>query len=173
MPATLIVMSGLPVAGKSTVAERLSAALSLPVLAVDLIAAAMWGAGIPKESTGTAPYQVARALAAEQLRLGLSVIVDAVNAGERTRAMWRSLATEHGVDLRIIECVCSNRELHRQRVGQRRRNIPGMAEATWEWVEQQRSMYAPWADERLVLETSQLDIADLATAAIAYVMYGA
>jgi predicted kinase len=172
MPATLIVMAGLPVAGKSSVAERLSAALSLPVLAVDLIAAAMWGAGIPKESTGRGPYQVARALAAEQLRLGLSVIVDAVNAGERTRAMWRSLATEQGVDLRIIECACSNRELHRQRVGQRRRNMPGMAEATWEWVEQQRSVYAPWADERLVLDTSQLDIADLATAAIAYVMYG-
>jgi hypothetical protein len=48
-----------------------------------------------------------------------------------------------------------------------------MAEATWEWVEQQRSAYEPWADERLVLETSQLDIADLAAAAIAYVMNGA
>src|SRR5215471_8993570 len=98
MPPTLIVMAGLPVAGKSTVAERLSAALSQPALSVDLIAAAMWGAGIPKESTGRAPYQVARAVAAEQLRLGLSVIVDAVNAGERTRALWRSLATEQGVD---------------------------------------------------------------------------
>jgi predicted kinase len=163
-------MTGLLVAGKSSVAERLSAALSLPVLAVDPIAAAMWGAGIPKEATSRAPYQAARAMAAEQLRLGLSVIVDAVNAGERTGALWPSLATEHGVDLRIIECVCSDRELHRQRVEQRRRNIPGMAEATWEWVEQQRSVYVPWADERLVLETSQLDIADLVTAAIAYVM---
>jgi predicted kinase len=169
MPPTLIVMSGLPVAGKSSVAERLSAALSLPVLSVDLIAAALWGAGIPKEATGRAPYQVARALAAEQLTLGLSVIVDAVNAGERTRALWRSLAIEHGVDLRIIECVCSDRELHQQRVEQRRRDIPGMAEATWAWVEQQRSVYKPWADERLVLETSQRDIADLAAAAIAYV----
>jgi predicted kinase len=173
MPHTLIVMSGLPVAGKSTVAERLSAALSLPVLAVDLVAAAMWAAGIPKESTGRAPYYVARAVAAEQLRLGLSVIVDAVNAGERTRALWRSLAAEHGVELRIIECICSDRELHRRRVERRRRDIPGMAEATWEWVEKQRSVYEPWTDDRLVLETSQHAIADLAAAAIAYVTNGA
>jgi predicted kinase len=172
MQTTLIVMSGLPVAGKSTVAERLSVALSLPILAVDLIAVAMWAAGIPKESTGAAHYKVARAVAAEQLRLGLSVIIDAVNAREGARQMWRSLATEQGVELRIIECVCSDPELHRQRVQQRRRNIPGMAEATWEWVEEQRSVYKPWADDRLVLDTSQRDIADLAAAAIAYVTNG-
>jgi predicted kinase len=170
MPQTLIVVAGLPVAGKSSVAERLSAARSLPVLSVDLIAAAMWAAGSPKASTGGAPYQVACAVAAEQLRLGLSVsvdAVDAVNAAERTRALWRALAAEHGAELRIIECVCFDRELHRRRVEQRRRDIPGMAEATWEWVEEQRSVYEPWTDDRLVLETSQFDIANLAAAAIA------
>jgi predicted kinase len=107
-------------------------------------------------------------VAAEQLRLGLSVVVDVVNPVEAAREMWRSLAIEHGAELVVIECVCSDVEVHRQRVESRRRNIPGMAEVTWERVEERRREYEPWADDRLTLDTAQ-DLESVVAAAISYV----
>src|SRR5258708_29985485 len=106
MRTKLIVMSGLPGSGKSMVAERLSAALSLPVVSIDPIEAAMWRAGIPPAMTGIAAYEVARAAAEENVRLGISIVVDAVNPVEAAREMWRSLAREQGARLR--GCSSSN-----------------------------------------------------------------
>jgi predicted kinase len=168
MRKTLIVLSGLPGSGKSTLAARLSAALSLPVVSVDPVAAAMWAGGIPREMTGLAAYAVVHAIAQAQLTLGLSVVVDAVNPREAYRAMWRSLASGQKAYLAVIECICSDTELHRRRIAARRRGIPGMAEATWEVVEQRRREYEPWVDDRLVLDTAP-DLDEVAAAALAYV----
>ena len=105
---TLIVLSGLPGSGKSTVAEGLSRALSIPLFSIDPIEAAMWRGGLSKDQTGIAAYEVAIALADEHLRLGHSVIVDAVNPIEAPRAAWRSLAAKYRADMKIIECVCAD-----------------------------------------------------------------
>ena len=50
----LIVVSGLPGSGKSTVADGLSRALSIPVFSIDPIEAAMWRGGLAKSATGIA-----------------------------------------------------------------------------------------------------------------------
>lgn len=171
MQTKLILMAGMPGSGKSTVAEQLSTALSLPVLSIDPIEAAMWSAGIPKETTGVAAYTVACAVAREQLRLGLSVVVDAVNPVEAAREMWRSLAREQGARFLVIECVCSDPQLHRQRVEGRKRNIPGMPETTWERVEDRRREYEPWTDDRLIVDTAR-GFEGVVDAAVAYVMEG-
>jgi len=112
MPPTLIVLSGLPGSGKTVVAESLSRALSVPILSIDSIEAAMWRTGLAKAETGVAAYEVARALADENLRLRHTVIVDAVNPVEPPRAAWRNLAAKHRVSLKIIECVCSDETIH-------------------------------------------------------------
>jgi predicted kinase len=78
----LIVLSGLPGSGKSTLAEGISRSLSVPVFSVDPIEAAMWRGGLARAQTGVAAYEVAVTLADEHLRLGHSVIVDAVNPVE-------------------------------------------------------------------------------------------
>lgn len=131
----------------------------------------MWRADIPQEMTGIAAYGVACALASEQLGLGLSVIVDAVNPVEAAREMWRALAREQGARLVIIECICSDRQLHRARIQGRKRNIPGMTEITWERVEERRREYEPWVDKRLSLETDH-DLQDVLAAAVAYATNG-
>lgn len=146
-------MSGLPGSGKSTLAEQLAVALSLPVLSIDPIEAAMWRSGLARETTGVAAYEVARALADEQLKLGLSVIVDAANLIGIAREMWLSLAAEHELEAVMIECVCKDAVLHQQRIERRVRNIPGMAEVTWEQVEQRHT--EPRHDAYLEVDTSQ------------------
>lgn len=153
MQQTLIVMAGLPGSGKSTLAENLAKALKLPYLTVDPIEAALVRAGTPIERVGSEGYDIMCALAAENLQLGHSVIVDAVNAVEEARAMWRKLAKTHEVRLAIVECICSDKALHKQRIEKRVRSIEGLAEVTWERVIARESVYAPWSDERLVLDS--------------------
>jgi predicted kinase len=73
----LIIISGLPGSGKSTVAESLAAKLSVPLFSVDPIESAILKSGLKRSfETGLAAYLVAEALAGEHLKLGLSVIID-------------------------------------------------------------------------------------------------
>jgi predicted kinase len=164
----LIVFAGLPGSGKSTVAESLSRSLSLPVFSVDPIEAAMWRGGLARAETGIAAYGVAIALADENLRLGHSVIVDAVNPVETARAAWRSLAAKYRADLKIIECVCADEAVHRLRIEARVRNIEGMPEVTWARVLQRRAEYEPWTGHRLIVDTSVKGPERLLTAVLDY-----
>jgi predicted kinase len=165
----LVVMSGLPGSGKSTVAEGLSRHFSMPVFSVDPIEAAMWRGGLLRDQTGIAAYEVAIALAGEQLRRGHSVIVDAVNPVEAPRAAWRELAARHRAQLKIIECVCADETTHRRRIEARRRNIAGMPEPGWGRVLERRAEYEPWRDARLALDTSAQSPDLLLAEAIRYV----
>lgn len=147
-------MSGLPGAGKSALAEALGRALPAPVLSVDPVEAALWRAGIERtQPTGLASYVVVETLAGELLRLGQTVIVDAVNHVEEARAQWRSLAATHGVPLRFVEVTCSDRDVHRRRLAGRRRDIPGFVEPAWESVEERRGYFTSWDELRLVVDS--------------------
>lgn len=149
----LIVVSGLPGAGKSTVAESLSRELSLPLLSIDPIEAAMWRGGISKDATGVAAYKVVATLADEHLKLGHSVILDTVSPVEAARKMWRKVAKTNKARLLIIEVTCSDEKIHQDRIKKRVRNIKGMPEVNWERVIQRKQEFEPWRDERLVLDS--------------------
>jgi predicted kinase len=150
----LIALAGLPGSGKSAVAEDLGRALNCAVLSVDPAEAAMWRAGVSKaEPTGLAAYIVVEALAAEQITLGHDVIVDAVNSVEPARAQWRALASRLDVDLRFIEVQCSDPDLHRRRLEERRRGIDGFYEPSWADVQRRRAEFAAWIDDRLTLDS--------------------
>jgi predicted kinase len=168
MPPTLIILSGLPGSGKTVVAESLSRALSVPILSIDSIEAAMWRTGLAKAETGVAAYEVARALADENLRLRHTVIVDAVNPVEAPRAAWRNLAAKHRISLKIIECVCSDETIHRQRIEARVRSTADRHEITWARLLQRRAEYEAWTDPRLVLDTSRTSPAQLLAQALNY-----
>jgi predicted kinase len=167
--STLIVLSGLPGSGKSVLAESLSRALSIPMFSIDPIEAAMWRAGLAKTETDIAAYEVARALADDHLRLRHPVIVDAINPVEAPRAAWRNLAAKHRISLKIIECVCSDEAMHRQRIESRVRSVAGTHELTWARLLQRRAEYEAWTDPRLVLDTSRTSPANLLTQALNYV----
>lgn len=150
----LLVLSGLPGTGKSELAQQLGGRLRIPVLSVDPIESAILRAGIaPGFATGLAAYLVVEALADAQLSLGQDVIVDAVNAVEPAKDMWRNLATRHGAALEIIECRCSDETLHRERLETRRRGLaPSFREPTWDDVQKRRLEYTPWSEPLLVVD---------------------
>jgi predicted kinase len=167
MSPTLIILSGLPGSGKTVVAEGLSRSLSIPILSIDSIEAAMWRAGLARAETNVAAYEVAQALTDENLRLRLTIVVDAVNPVETPRAAWRNLAAKHRVSLKIIECVCSDETILRQRIEAPVSSKAG-TQLTWARLLQRRSEYEAWTDPRLVLDTSHASPAQLLAQALNY-----
>jgi predicted kinase len=168
----LIVMAGLPGSGKSAVAEAVGRALRFPVVSVDPIEAAMCRAGIDRtQPTGLAAYVVAEAVASDILALGQGVVVDAVNAVEPARQMWRELAETHEAELRWIEVECSDLDLHRTRLESRNRGRRAPHEPSWADVQLRRSEYEPWTEERLLLDTTR-ELTINAALALRYVHAG-
>ena len=154
MSGVLVVMSGLPGVGKSTLADALGKAIGAAVLSVDPIEAAMWRCGITR-STGVAAYEVAATVAEHQLSLGLSVIADSVSSVEAARDTWRRAAKRVGSELRVVEVTCSDPEVHRQRLADRRNVIAGLPEPSWDDVQRRRAEWEPWPEDRLVIDAMQ------------------
>ena len=151
---SLIALSGLPGAGKSTVAAALAQDAAAVVVSVDPIEDAMHRAGLmPTHETGLAAYLVAEVVARESLTLGHTVVVDAANYVEQARQMWRDLAQECAAELRWVEVVCSDETLHRQRLAARDRGFDAELEPSWECVRARRADTAPWsaADQDLLV----------------------
>jgi predicted kinase len=154
----LIVTAGLPGAGKSTIAEQIGARLGLPVVSVDPIESAILSAGIdPDQPTGLAAYLVAESIAGAELAQEHTVIVDAVNAVNPAREQWVTLAHKYGDALKFIEVVCSDSEIHRQRLESRNRNLPHVTEPTWHAVEQSLDEYDEWSGVSAEVDRLTLD----------------
>ncbi len=154
MGRVLVVVSGLPASGKSTIADAIGRRLRAPVLSVDPIEAAMARCGIPLSfETGVAAYEVVAVLAEHHLGLGLTVIVDAVSSLEVARDMWRQAARRSHAQIRVVEVICSGRDAHRDRLASRRRGIEGFREPSWDDVLARDEEWEPWLDERLVVDS--------------------
>jgi predicted kinase len=152
----LIIFSGLPGTGKSTLAETLGKELSIPVFAKDWLEAALLRSGLEPVTTdkslGFAGYELLTVMAERQLMLGQSVILDSVASSQTIRDTWRQLAEQYEADWRVIECICSDELLHRSRLETRQRHIPGWHELEWSEIERVKQYYAPWKGEHLMLD---------------------
>jgi hypothetical protein len=62
------------------------------------------------------------------------------------------LADRYSASFAVVECVCSDVEVHRRRVDGRRREIPGWYELKWEWVERGRQLYEPLSEPKVVID---------------------
>jgi len=153
----LIVFSGLPGTGKSALAEAVGRELGIPVFAKDWLEAVLLRSKlVPAETEkqfSSVGYDLLTVLAERQLSLDQSVILDSVASTISIRDIWRDLARRYNAHWRVIECICSDIVVHRERLEKRQREIPGWHELTWSDVEYVRSYFAPWEEERLILDS--------------------
>ena len=147
----LIILSGLPGTGKTTIARKLAHALAAVYLRIDSIEQSIRGAGRPVDGEG---YGVAYAVAEDNLRLGRIVVADCVNPWPLTRSEWRAVADRTGVPALDVEIVCSDADEHRRRVETRATDITGHRLPTWQEVVERDYR------ERIVIDTARLSVDD-------------
>ncbi|MEQ7127582.1 ATP-binding protein [Actinopolymorpha sp. B11F2] len=155
--AALVIFSGVPGSGKSTIAEATGRKLNIPVFAIDWLLGALtpfggrhfaelWDIGVEQLTT----------LALRQLTLGQSAILDTPVEDHATRVRWRSLARRANADFKVIVCTCSDPKVHRARVEDRHRGIPGWHDGgDWTNVARRLAKFPSWDEEALIIDSIQ------------------
>lgn len=151
----LIVFSGFPGSGKTTLARQLATRRSATYLRIDSIEHVLRST-LPDSEIGPAGYAVAQAIAGGNLSLGMTVVADCVNPVSESRLAWRKLADVSATRHLDIEVVCSDRAEHRRRVEQRTADIAGFVVPDWASVE--AHAYEPWRSDRLIVDTAVLSV---------------
>lgn len=158
-PLRVIIFTGLPGTGKSTLAEQVARTVSAPAFAGDWLMGALKPAHAALGRLARPEYEAAwfsllRTLVTRQLMLGQSAVVDdLVSAGQV--ALWHETAAGFSARLFLVECVCSDEAVHRRRIEGRIRGIPGWHEIGWDHVERMRAEVAPLTADRLTVDAME------------------
>jgi predicted kinase len=125
-------------------------------LSVDEVEDALLGVGLPSDwTTAVAAYEAVAAAAAENLRLGHVVIVDAVNDSEPVRDTWRRAAEAASEPLVFVLLTPPPEGEHRRRLQGRTRYLSHQSEPTWEHVQARAQTYEGWRDPPVSIDSGQ------------------
>ena len=154
--ARVIIFTGLPGTGKSTLAEQVARTVGAPAFAGDWLMGALKPAHAALAALDRSDYLAAcfgllRTLVTRQLMLGQSALVDDLVIEDQV-ALWRETAAHYSARLFFIECICSDEVTHRARIEGRTRGIPGWHEIGWDHVERMRSEVARLTTDRLTVD---------------------
>ena len=148
----LIVISGLPATGKTTLAAALARHVGAVHLSVDPVEDALLRAGLRRGwTTGVAAYEAVGAAAQQNLVLDATVVVDAVNDRDAARQTWRDVAERAGVEVRFVLLLPPNPSEHQRRLRDRQRGLEHVAEPSWSQVAARAEAYEPWPNEPIEL----------------------
>lgn len=129
MTIWLVAMRGLPGCGKSTVARALSRRLGWPLIDKDDVKDVLHRQAL---DTGRLAYDVMLRVARRQLLQGLSVICDSPLIHPALYERAQRIAAESGATLAIVECVCSDEAIWRERIdGRKTLNLPDHHQTDW------------------------------------------
>ena len=185
MTGHLIVISGLPGVGKTSVAEIIAASTGSVHLSIDAVEESLLACGLPAGwEVGVAAYEAARAMAEQNLRLGHDVVVDAVNDSDEARQTWRTAASRTGARIEFVYLMISDAREHERRLRGRDRGLTHgesrclgdlfrlelthVGEPTWSDVQRRRADYAAWSDEVVEFDTAARTADEVADALAAH-----
>ena len=156
----LIVFSGLPGTGKSTLAEHVAQKHRIPLFARDRLEAAIVTSD-PEFPTkredfpnlAGAGFAILSVLAERQLVLGQSAILDSTARSQDVRDEWAKVASRHNASFHAIRCICSDQKEHKRRLEGRDRGTPDWYELTWEQVQDSVLRFEDWTTNHLTCDS--------------------
>ena len=138
---TLVIFSGLPGTGKSTLATRLAHELRWPLLCIDdVIGDVPENVGIPFWDSRV---KVLLDVVQTQLEVGLDVIVESVFMN-MDRHHAQELARKHQARFLPIYVFVSDENIWKERVTKRYDEMNDQDVATWERIKHQRERFREW-----------------------------
>ncbi|MGO9557493.1 MAG: AAA family ATPase [Acidimicrobiales bacterium] len=158
---TLVLVTGTPGSGKSTLSKALAPELGAAVLGWDWGMAALTGfetvmAGVRALSRveyRRLGWQILWSFAESELRSGRSVIVDGVARSTECESV-RELAARYDAASVVALLSCEDLAVVRDRVEGRRREIPGWQELTWHSVQTTLANWLPPDDVDVAFDTA-------------------
>lgn len=153
----IIVFSGLPGTGKTTIAKQIATNLNAVYLRIDSIEQTLKNTqNITELAVGSKGYFIANSIALDNCKLGNTIIIDCVNPLPLTRKIWQDTADKTSQRLVSIELYCSDQQKHYQRAMERKSDIDGLTPPSWKKIITRN--YIPWNDAILRIDTAINDV---------------
>ena len=144
------IFSGLPGAGKTTLAKAISSRLKAVYLRVDTVEQGLRDlCNYQVEGEG---YRLSYRIASDNLELGNIVVADSCNPIMLTRREWQEVASSRGIPYTNIEIVCSDLKEHQNRIESRVTDVNGLILPSWQDVIDRE--YDQWETERVKVDTA-------------------
>lgn len=126
----LIAMKGFAGSGKSTLSRALSKHLGWPLIDKDDIKDLL---DDHAQNAGPLAYMIMFNIARRQLLQGLNVICDSPLTGNISYERAQKIVTETQTSLVVLECVCSDEALWKQRIkGRKTLHLPAHHQTDWD-----------------------------------------
>ncbi len=152
----LVLMCGLPGAGKTHFSRRLASETRLQLIESDEARKALTGVPAYNAEENLRVFAACRRLMDELLENGIPVLLDATNVTERDRAYSYAAAERTGAEVLVIKVTAPEREI-RRRLRRRERGLSndGASDAGWNVYLRMKAREEPVARAHFVVDTSK------------------
>ena len=146
---TLIMFSGLPGGGKTTLARNIAQQLSISLFSKDHLESVLLNNDLT-EGNSIYSYYLILELAELHLSLGISVILDAVFPLEGFRTTVKEMTLKHDANLKIIYVHCSNENVWKNRMQNREQFYEGFSLKGWKETLRVKEYFEEWQNTDLL-----------------------
>lgn len=149
----LIMVTGLPATGKSTIAKNLAKRLHGTLLRTDLIRKELLSRPRYTKEEKELVYEVMLLIAKYLLRSGATVILDGTFYKRSLRGKVYGVAAKTKSDLKIIRCACPESVI-RRRMERRTRRRRNLSDADYQVYKKIAAEFEPITRKHIVVDTS-------------------